>query len=273
MVKKVDNEMSFLDHLEDLRWHLVRSIMSIIVFAIVAFIFKDFIFTNVIIAPKTPEFFTNRSLCSFGTWIGIKALCINSEPFQLININMAGQFTTHIMVSMILGLILAFPYLVFEMWRFIGPALYDKEKMYARGGVFYISILFILGVLFAYYVIIPLSVHFLGTYQVSAEVTNQINLISYISTVTAIALAVGLIFELPVLIYFLTKIGLVSPEFLKKYRRHALVVLLMLSAIITPPDVFSQILVVVPLMVLYEVGIRLSKSIVKKEQLAARGAK
>jgi sec-independent protein translocase protein TatC len=266
----VENEMSFLDHLEALRWHLVRSILSIVVFAIVAFIFKDFIFTHIIIAPKTPEFFTNRNLCAFGNLIGISALCINSEPFQLININMAGQFTTHIMVSMIIGLILAFPYLVFELWRFIGPALYEKERTYAKGAVFYISLLFMLGVLFAYYVIIPLSVNFLGSYKVSAEVTNQINLTSYISTVSAIVLAAGVLFELPVLIYFLTKIGLVTPEYLKKYRRHSLVIVLVLSAIITPPDVFSQILVAFPLMLLYEVGIKLSKRIIKKEQLAAR---
>lgn len=270
MANNIKNEMSFLEHLEALRWHLVRSILAIVVFAILAFAFKDFIFSNVIIAPKTPDFFTNRNLCAFGTWIGIKALCINAEPFQLININMAGQFTTHIMVSMIIGLIFSFPYLVFEMWRFIGPALYDKEQQYARGAVFYISLLFILGVLFAYYVIIPLSVHFLGSYQVSQEVTNQINLMSYISTVSAITLAAGLIFELPVLIFFLTKIGLVTPEFLKKYRRHSLVIVLALSAIITPPDVFSQILVAFPLMFLYEVGIRLSKRVISKEQLAAQ---
>lgn len=273
MAAKINDEMSFLDHLEALRWHLVRSIMSIVVFAIVAFLFKDFIFTNIIIAPKTPDFFTNRMLCSFGTWIGIKALCINIEPFQLININMAGQFTTHIMVSMIIGLIMSFPYLVFEMWRFIGPALYSEEQNYARGAVFYISILFIIGVLFAYFVIIPLSVHFLGSYQVSAEVTNQINLMSYIQTVSAISLAAGLLFELPVLIYFLTKIGLLTPQYLVKYRRHALVVLLALSAIITPPDVFSQILVVFPLMFLYEVGIRLSKRIIRQEQMAAQQQK
>ena len=268
MAAKTSNEMSFLDHLEALRWHLVRSIVSIVVFAIIAFIFKDIVF-NLIIAPKTPEFFTNRNLCAFGTWIGIEALCINSEPFQLININLAGQFTTHIMVSMIIGLIMAFPYLIFEMWRFIGPALYDKEQQYARGAVFYISLLFILGVLFAYYVILPLSVHFLGTYQVSEEVANTINLMSYISTVSAIALAAGIVFELPVLIFFLTKIGLVTPEFLKKYRRHSLIIVLALSAIITPPDVFSQILVAFPLMFLYEVGISLSKRIIKKEQMAA----
>ncbi|MGF1584655.1 MAG: twin-arginine translocase subunit TatC [Bacteroidales bacterium] len=270
MANKTMNEMSFLEHLEALRWHLVRSIMAIVVFAIAAFIFKDFIFSNIIIAPKTPEFFTNRSLCALGNMIGIQALCINSEPFQLININMAGQFTTHIMVSLIIGLMLAFPYLIFEIWRFIGPALYEKEQQYARGAVFYISLLFILGVLFAYYVIIPLSVNFLGSYQVSQEVMNQINLMSYISTVSSIALAAGVLFELPVLIYFLTKTGLITPEFLIKYRKHSLVIVLALSAIITPPDVFSQILVAFPLMFLYEVGIRISKRIIRKEQLATQ---
>ena len=270
MANKSMDEMSFLEHLEALRWHLVRSIMAVVVFAVVAFIFKDFIFSKIIIAPKNPEFFTNHYLCELGTWIGIKGLCINSEPFQLININMAGQFTTHIMVSMIVSLIFAFPYLVFEMWRFIGPALYDKEQEYAKGAVFFISLLFVLGVLFAYYIIIPLSVNFLGSYQVSQDVLNQINLMSYISTVTSIALASGLLFELPVLIFFLTKTGLITPEFLIKYRKHSLVIVLALSAIITPPDVFSQILVAFPLMFLYEVGIKISKGIIRKEQIAAK---
>ncbi len=259
-------EMTFLEHLEALRWHLVRSILAIVVIAIGAFIFKDIIFNQILIAPKTPDFFTNRTLCALGNTIGIRALCINSEPFQLININMAGQFITHIMVSMFVGLILAFPYLVFEMWRFISPALYTNERSYARGGVFYISLLFILGIVFAYFVIIPLSVHFLGSYSVSHEVVNQINLLSYITTVSSIALAVGLIFELPVLIFFLSKLGLVTPQFLRKYRRHALVIVLALSAIITPPDVFSQILVSFPIMFLYEVGIRISKKIVIEEK-------
>ena len=267
MAEETTKEMTFLDHLEALRWHLVRSIFAIVIISIAAFIFKDIIFDSIILAPKTPEFFTNRLLCSFGQTVNVQTLCINSKPFEIININMAGQFSTHIMISLIVGLILAFPYLVFEIWRFISPALYPKEKSHARGAVFFISLLFILGVLFGYFVIIPLSVHFLGNYSVSAQVTNQINLISYISTVSSITLATGVIFELPVLIYFLTRIGLVSPEFLKKYRRHALVIVLALSAIITPPDVFSQILVAFPLMFLYEIGIIISRRILRKEKL------
>lgn len=267
MAEESTKEMTFLDHLEALRWHLVRSIFAIVIISIAAFIFKEIIFDSIILAPKTPEFFTNRLLCSFGQAVNVQTLCINSKPFEIININMAGQFSTHIMISLIVGLILAFPYLVFELWRFISPALYPKEKSHARGAVFFISLLFILGVLFGYYVIIPLSVHFLGNYSVSAQVTNQINLTSYISTISSITLATGIVFELPVLIYFLTRIGLVTPEFLKKYRRHALVIVLALSAIITPPDVFSQILVAFPLMFLYEVGIIISRRILKKEKL------
>lgn len=267
MAKEEQKEMTFLDHLEALRWHLVRSILAIVLVAIAAFVFKDIVFDQIILAPKTPDFFTNRYLCLFGQWMNVPALCINSKPFELININMAGQFSTHIMVSLMAGLILAFPYLIVEIWRFVGPALYPREQRYARGAVFFISLLFMVGVLFGYYVIVPLSVHFLGNYMVSPTVTNQINLISYISTVSSITLATGVIFELPVLIFFLTRIGLVTPDFLQKYRRHALVVVLALSAIITPPDIFSQILVTLPLMLLYELGIIISRKILKKEKL------
>jgi sec-independent protein translocase protein TatC len=266
MAKEEQKEMTFLDHLEALRWHLVRSILAIVLIAIAAFVFKDIIFDKIILAPKAPDFFTNRNLCLFGQWVKVPALCINSKPFELININMAGQFSTHIMVSLIAGFILAFPYLIFEIWRFISPALYPREKKHARGAVFFISLLFMVGVLFGYYVIVPLSVHFLGNYMVSQTVTNQINLISYISTVSSITLATGVIFELPVLIFFLTRIGLVTPDFLKKYRRHALVVVLAISAIITPPDIFSQILVTFPLMLLYELGIIISRKILKSEK-------
>ena len=261
-----EEDMSFLEHLEELRWHLVRAITSIIIVAIVAFIFKNIVFDVIIIAPKSPDFFTNRMLCEFGNFIGIKKLCINSKPLDLINIKMAGQFTTHIMVSLISGFIVAFPYVFWEMWRFIAPALYSNEKNVAKGAVFFSSLLFLLGVLFGYYIIVPLSVHFLGSYSVSGEVANKINLTSYMTTVASISLAAGVVFELPILVYFLTKVGLVTPEFLKKYRRHSLVLILILSAIITPPDIFSQILVSFPLIILYEVGISISRSIVRKQK-------
>ena len=268
MAKKssLEKEMSFLDHLEELRWHIIRSLAALVVFAVLAFIFKNIIFDKIILAPKMPEFWTNRMLAGIADLLNMPALKINQDPFQIININMAGQFTTHIRVSLATGLVLGFPYLIYELWKFISPALYEKERKSSRGGLFYTSLLFFMGVLFGYYLIVPLSVHFLGGYNVSSQVLNQINLQSYIGTVTSVVLASGLIFELPVLIYFLSKMGLVTPQWLKKYRRHAVVITLLVAAIITPPDIFSQILVCLPLLVLYEAGIIISKRVNKKRE-------
>ncbi|WP_421918020.1 twin-arginine translocase subunit TatC [Marinifilum sp.] len=261
-----ENQMSFLEHLEVLRWHLMRSIIAVLVFAVSAFVFYDFIFDFLILAPKNPDFLTNRMFAQLSDLTGVKALKINTAPFQVININMAGQFATHISVSLVAGIIAGFPYIFYEFWCFIKPALYSNEKKHARGSIFYTSFLFALGVLFGYYIITPLSVHFLGSYSVSDQVMNQINLKSYISSVTSIVLASGVIFELPILIFFLSKIGLVTPDFLKKYRKHSVVLILILSAIITPPDIFSQVLVCLPLMLLYEIGIKISKRIQKKQE-------
>jgi len=264
MGKKKPDEMSFLEHVEALRWHLIRSILAIVLVAIAAFFFKDFIFGEVILAPKSPEFFTNEMMCMFGKLIDVEAICINQNPFKIMNIQMTGQFMIHIKISLIAGLVVAFPLVFNEFWRFLKPALRKKEIKHSRGAVFSASVLFSLGALFGYYLIVPLSVNFLGNYNVSPEVTNEINLGSYIQTFTSVVLASAVVFELPVLIYFLSKIGIVTPKFLKKYRKHSLVIILALSAIITPPDVFSQILVSLPLIVLYEVGIRISKRIEKK---------
>lgn len=263
---KKDGEMSFLEHLEELRWHIVRSVLAVMLVAIVAFIFNEIVFDTIILAPKNPDFWTNRMFCNFAEKIGVQALCINSRPFEIINIQMAGQFMTHILVSIIAGLILAFPYIFWEFWMFFKPALYSSEKKHTSGAVFFSSLLFILGVLFGYFLIVPLSVHFLGSYNVSAEVTNQISLRSYISTVSSITLAAGLIFQLPILAFFLTKVGLIDPPFLKKYRRHSVIVILALSAIITPPDIFSQVMVCFPLLFLYEIGIMISRSVIRREE-------
>lgn len=264
--KKKEGEMSFLEHLEELRWHIVRAFLAILLVAIVAFIFNEIVFDTLILAPKHPEFWTNRTFCAIADRINVPALCINSKPFEIINIQMAGQFTTHIMVSLIAGVILAFPYIFYEFWSFFRPALYSNEKKHASGAVFASSFLFILGILFGYFLIVPLSVHFLGSYNVSAEVTNQISLRSYISTVASITLAAGLVFQLPIMAYFLTKIGLIDPPFMKKYRRHSIVVILALSAIITPPDIFSQVMVCFPLIFLYEIGIIISRTVLRKQE-------
>jgi len=255
------NEMSFLDHLEALRWHLVRSVAAIFGFAVLAFLNKSFVFDTILLGPKNPDFLTYRVMCFIS-----EAICITELPFILMNISMSGQFTNHIFISVMAGFIIAFPYVFWEIWRFIKPALYTKESKHAKGVVFFSSILFIAGILFGYYVIAPLAVNFLGSYQVSEIVANQINLGSYISTVASISLACGLVFELPILTYFLTKVGLLTPQFMKTYRKHALVIILILAAVITPPDVISQVLVALPLLLLYEVSILVSKIVIKKQQ-------
>ena len=261
-----EGEMSFLEHLEELRWHIIRSIVAILILMIVAFLFKQFIFNEVILAPKKPGFFTNRMLCQLGQLVNIPALCINTKPFNLINIKMSGQLTTHIAVSMVAGLILAFPYVLWEFWKFFRPALHENEKHHARGAVLAASLLFFTGVLFGYYGLAPLSIHFLGSYEISPDVVNQINIRSYIGTLSSICLATGLVFELPIITFFLTKIGIITPKFLVKYRKHAIVVIFIVAAIITPPDVFSQMLVSIPLLALYEVGIVISKRVMKQKE-------
>ena len=265
--KNPEGEMSFLEHLEELRWHIIRSVIAIFVLMIVAFMFKNIIFDKIILAPKNPEFFTNRILCRLGELVNVKALCINTKPVNLISIKMAGQITTHITVALVAGLIIAFPYVLYEFWKFFRPALHNNEQQVAKGGVVVTSLLFFTGVLFGYYALAPLSIHFLTTYEVSADVVNQINIRSYIGTLTSICLATGLIFELPVITYFLTKVGIITPGFLTKYRKHAVLIIVIVAAIITPPDVFSQMLVCIPLLILYEVGIVISKRVVKQKEM------
>ncbi len=265
-VKTAYAEMSFLEHLEELRWHIIRSALAVMILAVIAFIMKDFIFNTVILNPRTPEFWTNRMFARLADWAGTEALKINQKPLELISIKIAGQFMTHIWVSIIAGFIIASPVVFYEFWRFIKPALYDNEKKYAGGAVFFTSVLFMMGILFGYFLIVPLSIHFLGTYNVSGDVTNQINLRSYIGSVTSISLAAGVVFLIPIFSYFLSKVGILTPQFMKTYRKHSYVVMLLLSAVITPPDVFSQIMVCFPLVFLYEIGIMISRRVVKKRE-------
>lgn len=268
MADQEKGEMTFLEHLEELRWHLVRSFASVFVVAVLAFLYKEFLFDTIIFGPSDPDFFTNRILTILGNKFEIPSLCINQGVIHFQNIQMAGQFTMHLKVSFIVGLVVAFPYIFWEFWRFIKPALYQQEVKHSRGAIFFASILFSVGIFFAYYIICPLSVHFLNNYHVSEKVDNILNLGSYISTISSIVLAGGIVFELPILIYFLAKVGLVSAQTLKKYRRHAIVGSLLLAAIITPPDVISQILVCFPLIFLYEGGILIAKNIEGKRAKA-----
>ena len=264
--KEPHREMSFWEHLEELRWHIVRSLIAIIIVAIVAFLNRNFVFNEVILAPKESTFITNQLLCKLSEYLGLNALCLDNLSLNIISIKMSGQFMMHLYVSIFAGLIVAFPYLIFELWLFIKPALMPKERKHSSGAVFVCSILFLLGVGFSYFLIVPLTVHFLGTYQVSESVQNTISLNSYISTVVSVTFSVGLVFELPVLVYFLTKVGIITPDYLKRNRKYMIVILLVLSAIITPPDIFSQVLVVIPLLLLYELSIVVAKRVYRKRE-------
>jgi sec-independent protein translocase protein TatC len=270
-VRKDPNEMSFLDHLEELRWHLIRSTVAIVIIGIAAFLMKDFIFDTVIFGPKKMSFPTYRLFCDIATRLGLNsAFCADELPFTIQNRTMAGQFSAHIWTSIWAGFIVGFPYVLYEMWKFISPGLYENERKNSRGFILVASLLFFMGVLFGYYVVAPLSINFLGTYQVSKEVSNEIDIASFISTVRASVIACGLMFELPIIIYFLTRVGLVTPEFLKKYRKIALVIVLIVSAVITPPDVASQIIVSIPVLVLYQVSIYISGIVLKRDAKKAK---
>jgi sec-independent protein translocase protein TatC len=265
-------EMSFLGHLEELRWHLIRSTIAIVVMGTVAFIMKDFIFDTLIFGPtKKDSFPTYKLLCEGAKLLGFEgSFCSAEFPFRIQSRTPAGQFSAHIWTSITAGFIISFPYVLYEFWRFVSPGLHRNERSSARGFIFIASILFFTGVLFGYYVVTPLSINFLGTYQVSEAVFNDFDLSSYIGLVRACALASGLIFELPIIIYFLTKIGLVTPQFLRKYRKFALVIVLIISAIITPPDIASQIIVAIPVVILYEVSIYISKAVIKRQNKKAK---
>lgn len=260
------SEMSFLDHLEELRWHIIRITIAVIALGLIAFIFKGFIFDVIIFGPKNADFPTYKLFCKAAKAIGLPdSFCFEELPFKLQSRKMADQFSAHIWTSITAGIVIGFPYIIYEFWKFISPGLHDSERKTARGFIIVASLLFFTGVLFGYYVIAPLSINFLGTYTVSSHVLNEFDLGSYISVVRTSVLASGLIFELPIIIYFLTKIGLVTPEILRKYRKISIVLVLLLSAIITPPDVASQIIVAIPILVLYEISIYISAAVLRKQ--------
>jgi sec-independent protein translocase protein TatC len=246
--------------------------LAIVVMMIVAFIFKNILFDKIILAPKNSDFISNRLFCEFGRFLAAKfhfsnpdVMCINTKQLNLISIKMSGQITTHITVALVAGLILAAPIVINEFWKFFKPALHTNEAKYAQSAVLATTLLFFMGVLFGYFLLAPLSIHFLSSYNISESVVNQINIRSYIGTLTSICLATGLVFELPIIAFFLTKIGIITPTFMRKYRKHAIVVIFIIAAIITPPDVFSQILVSIPLLLLYEVSILVSAGVMRKK--------
>ncbi len=266
MAKSKTGEMSFLEHLEELRWHIIRALGAIAVFAIAAFVAKDLVFGTIILGPAKTDFWTFRMLCKAGEALNSETLCIDELPFIIQSRKMTGQFTMHITSSFFVGLILAFPYAFWEMWRFISPGLYIKERKIARGATFFVSLLFMMGVAFGYFIIAPLSINFLANYQVDSSVLNEFDIVSYVSTVTMLVLACAILFQLPMAVYFFTKAGLVTPQLMRHYRRHAIVVILVLAALLTPPDPVSQILIAIPLFTLYQISIFISAIVLKRKR-------
>ena len=267
MAEKKIKEMSFLDHLEELRWLLVRSTVAVLIMATVTYFFCDYIFDTIIFGPTDPSFITYRFFCEASHYVGFAdSICITELNFIIQNTEMEGQVNIFIWVCITAGFILAFPYILWQFWKFISPALYEKEKKNARVFIFTASILFFLGVLFGYFVIVPMSINFLATFTISSVVKNQFSIDSYVSMVKTAVIASGLFFELPIIIYFLTKLGLVTPTFLRTYRKYAIVIVLIVAAIVTPPDVVSQITVAIPMLIIYEASIFISVMVTKNKK-------
>lgn len=259
------SQMSFLDHLEELRWHIIRAMSSILILGVAAFLMKDFVWGILILGPTKAEFWTFQMFCKISSAVGSSAFCFDEMPFIIQSRKMTGQFSMHIVSSAVVGLIVAFPYVFWEIWRFVSPGLYDNERKLSRGAVFFVSLLFTIGVLFGYYIVTPISVNFLGNYQVDPTILNEFDITSYVSILITLVLACGLLFQLPIVVYFLSKAGIISPAALVQYRRHAIVVILIIAAFVTPPDPITQLLVTFPLLLLYQASIYISRVVTRKE--------
>lgn len=263
-------EMTFVEHLEVLRWHLVRSAIVLVVVGIVIFIFVDWVFDNIIFAPARPDFVTYKKLCDFGHWLHIgDALCMPPINITLLGNTVSGPFMSAISISFMCAIIIAFPYLLWELWRFIKPALSKKEILYAQGSLGWVALCFFAGAAFGYFLLAPFTFNFLANFHLGTTGVYQYlpTLDDYIDTLTSIILGCGIAFEMPVLMYVLTKLGIVSPKFLKTYRKFAYVIILVVAAVITPsPDWTSQTIVAIPLILLYEISIFLSNRVEKERK-------
>lgn len=267
----LEAEMSFFDHIEVLRWHIIRSVIAIAVFAILSFTFYDFVFNQIIMGPKNLDFWTYRMMCKMGALLNLDGFCVEKIPFNIINTELAGQFMLQINSCLLMAVALGFPYLLFEVWLFVKPALTELERKSARGFVFYASILFVLGALFGYYIVVPLSVNFLANVSLSDQITNQITIDSYLSTIATLTLGCGVVFLLPILVYILSKLGLMTPAFMRASRRYATVIILIIAAIITPTaDVITLLTVSAPMFILYELSIMVSANVKKKKDEAEK---
>ncbi|MEY4384205.1 MAG: hypothetical protein RI995_1747 [Bacteroidota bacterium] len=259
-------EMSFFDHLEELRWHIIRSLASIVIFTVAAWIFREEIFGIIIMGPTKVDFYTNQLLCKIAAETGMTSLCMQKADFILQSREVSGQFMMALTQSIIVGLLFAFPYAFFEIWRFVTPGLKNKELKAARGAVFWVSLLFFLGVAFGYFVVAPMAINFLANFKLDPSIQNQFDINDYISLLSMLTLACGLTFQLPMIAYVLSQVGILTPSFMREYRKHAIVVILLVAALITPsPDMISQMLVALPLFGLYEISIGVSGRVLKRK--------
>jgi sec-independent protein translocase protein TatC len=267
MSKQKEKETTFWDHLETLRWVFLRIIIVVIVFMLIAFLNKDVLF-NIILAPHKSDFILYRFFCYISKEVSLPAICPGAFQVKLINTQLASQFLIHMKIAFYAGVLIAFPYVIYQLFRFVSPALYHEEKKYAFGVILYSSLLFLSGVLLNYFLIFPLSFRFLGTYQVSEEIENMINLSSYINTFMMLSLLLGIMSELPILSWFFARLGFLTDTFMKKYRKQAIVIILIISAIITPTaDAFTLLLVFFPIYLLYEASIFIVKKTLKKKKI------
>lgn len=267
-------EMGFLDHIEALRWHIVRMAVAVVVCAIAVFIKIEWIFENIIMGPAHNDFVSYKWFCALGRLLHYDAFCLSDIKMEFQNTAVTGQFMLGMSSSMMIGFILAFPYVLWELWRFIKPALKQSEIRATRGIVFWCSILFFTGVMFAYFIVAPYTINFFGNYQLSTKIRNVITTENYYDTMSNLILALGVVFELPMVVYFLSRIGILNPKFMREKRKYAILILFVLSEIITPPDLFSCLLVFFPLYALFEISVIVSGRAIaaklKKEEAAAQ---
>jgi len=265
--------MAFTDHIEELRWHIIRSVAVIAVTSIFVFLNIEWVFTYIILGPARADFVSYGWLCNLGKMAGTEALCLGDLQLMFQNTELSGQFMMSFSSSFMIGFIVSFPYVFYEFWKFIKPALTENELQYARGIVFWSSLLFFMGVGFAYFIIAPFTINFFANYQLSPQFKNIITIVNYYDTMSDLVLGMGLVFELPVLVFFLSKIGLITPALMRAKRKYAFVIILILSAVITPPDWLSIWIVTIPLVILYEAGIHISQRALndrKKKELQKR---
>jgi sec-independent protein translocase protein TatC len=263
--KNLEAEMSFFDHLEALRWHIIRAVIAIAIFFILAFWQYSWIYNNIIMGPMHPNFWSFRMMCSLSKVLHMDGFCIDHINAKIINTEVAGQFLLQVNSSFMIGIILGIPYILWEIWKFIKPALLEKERKAASGFVFYASTLFVVGILFGYYILVPESIAFLAGYTVGPDINNMFTISSYLSIVGTITLLTGILFELPIIIYVLASIGVITGSFMRRTRRYAIIIIMVVGAVVSPsPDILTTTLATIPLLILYEVGIVVASTVEKR---------